>query len=161
MNQMTRTAPTSETEIELGSLSDSLGFLLRLAQVRVFDAFFEDLAGDGIKPGEFTLLWVLSLNDPLPQGSLARVLSIKPAHMTKLVSRLVKAGLVLRTPSAEDRRVVNLTLSPEGAAFVARHKPTFKAFHARENGLLSKEDYDALTAILRRFTGLEKEDTCR
>ncbi|WP_238364725.1 MarR family winged helix-turn-helix transcriptional regulator [Mesobacterium pallidum] len=160
MNQVARTT-TAEAEIELGSLSGSLGFLLRLAQVRVFDAFFEDLAGEGIKPGEFTLLWVLSLNGSLAQGSLARVLSIKPAHMTKLVSRLVKAGLVQRAPSREDRRVVDLSLTPEGTDFVARHKPAFMAFHTRERDLLSPEDFDALTGLLRRFTGLEKEDTCR
>ena len=161
-------APThipEDGEISLGMLTESLGFMLRIAQVRVFEAFFAELEGDGIKPGEFSMLWVLSLNPPLPQGSLARTLSIKPAHMTKLVGRLVKAGLVQRHPSKEDRRVVNLSLTRDGAAYVARHKPTFESFHDRERALLPKDDCETLIRILQDFTGLgpgaAKEERCR
>ena len=80
-----------EDAIDFGDLTRSVGFLLRMAQLQSFDMFFARLAKHGLKPGEFTLLWVVGLNPGLRQGSLARRLRIKPAHMTKLVQRLVAA----------------------------------------------------------------------
>ena len=86
-----------EDAIDFGDLTRSVGFLLRMAQLQSFDMFFARLAKHGLKPGEFTLLWVVGLNPGLRQGSLARRLRIKPAHMTKLVQRLVAADLLART----------------------------------------------------------------
>ena len=81
-------------EIDFGEMGHSLGLLLRLAQIRVFEIFFEKLAHHGLKPGEFTMLWLIGLNPDTRQGDIARRIRIKPAHMTKLVSRAVDAGLV-------------------------------------------------------------------
>jgi DNA-binding MarR family transcriptional regulator len=155
---MSRTAfkLVSSDEVDLGELTSSLGFLLRMAQLRVFDAFFENLAQYDLKPGEFTVLWVIGLNPDLRQGTLAECLSIRPAHMTKLVQRLVKAGLVRRRTPEDDRRSVHLALTAQGRDFVASHKKDFLAFHRLERGQLSKAEAAMLCSLLRKFTGIEE-----
>lgn len=140
--------------IELGELASSLGFLLRLAQVKVFDAYFETLSKQNLRPGEFAVLWVIGLNPRLRQGSLAQRLDIKPAHMTKLVHRLVQAGFVTRNIPDNDRRSVRLSLTANGKAFVARHKDRILEFHAHERGNLSQSEARQLCNLLRKFTHL-------
>ncbi|MEJ1992956.1 MAG: MarR family transcriptional regulator [Maritimibacter sp.] len=141
--------------VELGELSSSLGFLLRVAQLQAFDAFFNRLAPDGLKPGEFTMLWVVGLNPGLRQGTVARTLAIKPAHMTKLVQRMVDAGYLLRKTPDNDRRSVHLSLTDKGQEFVASNRDAFLSLHGDERATLTPEEADHLVTLLRRFTGFE------
>lgn len=141
--------------IKLGELSLSVGFLLRLAQVQVFDLFNETLAAHGIRPGEFTVLWVVGLNPGMRQGEIAEALRIKPAHMTKLVQRMVREGYVKRSVPRDDRRAIALELTTSGAGFVAAHRQDFLAFQQKERGGLSAGENDELLALLRKLVGME------
>ncbi len=152
---MARAAEDLEEErLDYGALAESVGFLLRIAQVQSFDMFFEHLSAKGLKPGEFTLLWVVGLNPGLRQGTLARQLRIKPAHMTKLVQRLVSAGYLSRQVPEDDRRSVRLALTPGGEAFVASRRDAFLQFHAAERAALTDDEFRQLTALLGKLTGI-------
>jgi len=147
---------TRRDDIDFGEVSSSLGFLLRLAQVKVFESFFASLAHLGLSPGEFTVLWVIGLNPGVPQGVIARRLQIKPAHMTKLVQRAVDAQLVERCVPDDDRRSVHLRLSSAGERFVAKTKPAFLDVIAAENTHLDDEEFATLIRLLRKFNGMEE-----
>ena len=137
-------------EISLGELTGALGFLLRMAQVRVFSGFFRKLGDQGLKPGEYSVLYVIGENPGQQQGAIARKLQIKPAHMTKLVQRMVDAGLVERAVDSDDRRSVRLSLTDQGAGFVARHKDAvINLDEGRELGL-SAGEYETLMGLLRK-----------
>jgi DNA-binding MarR family transcriptional regulator len=56
-------------------------------------------------------------------GDLAEVLVITRGGLTKLVDRLVKAGLLERTFCETDRRVSYATLLPAGSALLAEMRP--------------------------------------
>lgn len=154
---MTDVAETLDDDrVELGEITGSLGFLLRMAQLHAFDYFFQTLGEYDLRPGEFTVLWVIGLNPGLRQGTIARRLNIKAAHMTKLVQRLVNAGWVNRTVPEDDRRSVRLTLTADGEAFVARYRDRFLHAHLAERSNLTGEEAETLIALLRRYTGLEE-----
>src|SRR5579864_2552501 len=51
---------------------------------------------------------------PLSQSELADRLGVEGATMVAMVDRLVKAGLVVRAPSATDRRVKRVVLTQAG-----------------------------------------------
>ena len=141
--------------VELGDIKQSPGFLLRIAQLKAFGSFFDQVGALGIKPGEFTVLWVVSLNPGLKQGAIARTLHIKPAHMTKLVARLAGEGLMERTPDTIDRRAVRLTLTAKGEDFVARNRSKFLDTDLAQRVSLTAEEAETLNALLRKFTGLD------
>jgi len=141
--------------VVLGELATSTGFLLRMAQLRAFENFFARLDPLGVKPGEFTVLWVIGQNPGLRQGSIARELRIKPAHMTKLVRRLVESGHVARHTPAGDRRSVLLTLTPAGETFVAAHRGALLGLHDADLGYLTADEARQFVALLRKFTGME------
>ena len=153
---MNRHVPeTSLDAIDFGEMGHSLGLLLRLAQVRVFEIFYEKLAQHGLKPGEFTVIWLIGLNPEMRQGDIARRVRIKPAHMTKLIGRAVDAGLVERIVPEDDRRSVRLRLTADGEHFVEEKKREFLTYLKHENTGVSEADFNELVRLLRVFNGME------
>jgi DNA-binding MarR family transcriptional regulator len=60
----------------------------------------------GLRPGQELVLMTLWHTGPQRQVDLARSLDSDAPTMARSISRLEKAGLVRRTPSATDRRVL-------------------------------------------------------
>ncbi len=144
---------SDDQEINIGELADSLGFLMRIAQVRVYDRFFERFADSGLRPGEFSILWVIHLNPGIRQGRLAQTLNIKPAHMTKTIRRLEQANMVTREVPDLDRRSVRLRLTTAGESFIADNQAHFfgeKTYHDND---LSAEETRQLAKLLKKYCG--------
>ncbi|WP_407494954.1 MarR family winged helix-turn-helix transcriptional regulator [Pseudooceanicola sp. MF1-13] len=146
--------PTEDSAIDLGPLAGMLGFLFRVGQVEVFDMFFDQLGKLGLKPGEFSVLWVVHLNPGVRQGAVAEKLKIKPAHMAKLVRRFETEGLICRKVPEGDRRGMELRLSEAGDAFVNDHAQDFFDYAKSETDRLSPVEAEQLIALLQKFTGL-------
>ncbi|MDR3099209.1 MAG: MarR family transcriptional regulator, partial [Paraburkholderia sp.] len=84
---------------------------------------------------------------------LSKLLGIDTGLMTRLLDKLEDKGLVERTRSIEDRRVVNLTLTKEGAA-VAAQIPHIapKVLNARLRKF-TKAEFNELCRLLNKFAG--------
>jgi DNA-binding MarR family transcriptional regulator len=87
-------------------------------------------------------------------GDLAEVLVITRGGLTKLVDRLVKAGLLERTFCETDRRVSYATLLPAGEQLLAEMRPVIVgelevAFSAN----LSERQAEQLREMLDRVRG--------
>jgi MarR family transcriptional regulator, organic hydroperoxide resistance regulator len=68
-------------------------------------------------------LWAiktLSRRGPLATSELAAALAVQPSTLSVLMDRLEKRGLVRRLRSREDRRFVEIALTPKGAELAAR-----------------------------------------
>ena len=65
---------------------------------------------------EVRALTMLQAKSPRTMGDLAESLNVPLSTATHTVSRLVEKGLAERRRSEEDRRVVEIDLSPEGRA---------------------------------------------
>lgn len=137
-----------------GGLADSLGFLLRLSQLRSFATFYDDMGDLGTRPGEMTVLMILAEVPGIRQGVLARWLSIKRANMSKMIRALETAGLVRREVPADDGRAMALHLTPAGADRVAGLRPRFAAHEARPVPNLTAEEARQLKRLLRKHIGL-------
>lgn len=149
-----RTSPTAEEVPAFGGLGHSLGFLLRLSQLRSFAAFYADMGELGVRPGEMTVLMMLADNPGIRQGVLARWLMIKRAHMAKMVRGLEEAGLIARQVPDGDRRAMELRLTEAGRARVAALLPRLMAHEAKVPPTLTAAESRALTGLLRRYLGL-------
>ena len=72
-------------------------------------------------PDFFVLARLLRSSDPaVPLSRLARERAFSSGGFTKLADRLEQAGLIVRQPSASDRRVTNAVLTPAGRAAAER-----------------------------------------
>jgi DNA-binding MarR family transcriptional regulator len=142
---------TTDVAFDLGSMTDSLGFLLRLAQIDAFGRFFAkgDLADLGL--GEISILRGIGLNPGVRQGVLAQALRIKRAHMTKIIRALEVRGLVRSAVPPEDRRSVTLWLTEAGQGWLQDHWPEVEAREALVPHDMEPADVDQLKHLLRRF----------
>lgn len=68
---------------------------------------------------QFRALVVLASRGPQRVASLAEALAVTPPTATRMCDRLVRKGLVRRRTGREDRRQVNLTVTPAGRELVA------------------------------------------
>jgi DNA-binding MarR family transcriptional regulator len=68
-----------------------------------------------LSPAQCHILHLLEPDRPIPMGRLAEALACDASNVTGLVDRLESRGLIRRQPSAEDRRVKVLELTPAGA----------------------------------------------
>ncbi|HVV21153.1 MAG TPA: MarR family transcriptional regulator [Pseudonocardiaceae bacterium] len=75
---------------------------------------------DSITMPQFRLLVVLSTRGPLKLATLAEYLDVKPPTATRMIDRLVSAGLVDRQISPVSRREVVIDLTDAGASVVGR-----------------------------------------
>lgn len=147
-------AHTPPGVVDVGPLRDSLGFLLRIAQLQTYERYFTELSDFELKPGEFSVLTLILRNPGIRQGALAQRLMIKRAHMTKLVRSLEKSGYVERTIPDEDRRSVTLRLTAEGRRTVERHWLRFRRHDQTATSPLSAEQEQQLIGLLQTFVGL-------
>ena len=67
-----------------------------------------------LSPAQCHVLHLIEPDRPVPMGQLAETLACDASNVTGLVDRLETRGLVRRRPSAEDRRVKVLYLTPTG-----------------------------------------------
>jgi DNA-binding MarR family transcriptional regulator len=87
----------------------------------------------------------------LKMGDLAEALVITRGGLTKLVDRLVKAGLLERTFCETDRRVSYATLTPAGNSLLAEMRPVVVAeLKVAFAAQLSAAEAEALRETLER-----------
>ncbi len=117
-----RSRPSRRSEIDLDGLTDHLGYLVRRAQLWIFQDFIRTLAVVDIRPAQYSVLTVIKANPSLSQMSLAHALNIERARVVHLIDTLEARRLVRRQPSPHDRRSHALYLTAEGRRTLVRVK---------------------------------------
>ncbi len=147
--------PAGATDIvQLGELNQSLGLLLRVAQIINFEDFHRQFGHMNLTPAEFTVLWLLYLNPGVRQGGVGETLHIKPAHMTKLIRKFELDDMVERWIPEDDRRSVCLRLTEKGRGLVEEARSVFLA-NDQLNGRLSMSEQKTLVTLLRKYAGFD------
>ena len=103
-----------------------------------------------LSPAQCHVLHLIEPGRPIPMRQLAETLACDASNVTGLVDRLESRGLVHRRPSAEDRRVKVLGLTPTGSRLRALLLERMAAPPVIL-GRLSVEEQRALVKILRRL----------
>ena len=73
-----------------------------------------------LSPVQCHVLHLIEPERPLPMGRLAETLGCDASNVTGLVDRLEARGLIERRPSADDRRVKVIQLTPTGSRLRAQ-----------------------------------------
>lgn len=145
--------------VAFGDLADSLGFLLRLAQLEAFANFYEAFAALEMRPGHLTALVLVERNPGVRQGVLARALKIKRAHMTKMIGVLEGEGLISRTVPDDDKRSVELWISDLGSQRIEAMRGVLDEFEKRAAPRLTARESEQLKRLLRKYIGLSDGDS--
>jgi DNA-binding MarR family transcriptional regulator len=94
---------------------------------------------------------VRSNSGGLRQTDLAEMTGIDASTLSRLITRLARAGLVKRTRSRTDSREVAVALTAKGKALLARLIPVAVGLQNAATRKLSKRDLATLKRVLRKM----------
>ncbi|MDI6835065.1 MAG: MarR family transcriptional regulator [Rhizobiaceae bacterium] len=137
--------------LDMGCLTEILGFHLRMANVAIFQDYQQTMAGLSLTPKQFTVLELVGRNPGVVQIDIAELLSMDKATTMALVDRLEARNFLERRASTIDRRRKDLFLTDEGQAVLQEARDLIAAHERRFTSRFSSAELDALIAQLRRI----------
>src|SRR6516162_4435948 len=145
-------APLDAAALEMGELSDLLGYSLKRAQLRIFEDFLRCVAPLRLTPAQFSVLLLLEKNPGRNQTEIANTLGILRPNFVAMLDGLESRDLCARVRSTNDRRSHVLLLTDKGRAVLARAKRLVASKHeARLGELLGPANRAALLSMLKKI----------
>ncbi len=132
-------------------LGDYLPYLVN----RVGSIIAEQFGAEALAPHRLSIaMWrvlvVLASKGGQRQIDVSDLTSIEASTLSRIVTRLVRLGLVTRTRSTASNREVVVKLSAKGRALVARLVPLARDYEAVASAGLAPEELAVLKKCLRR-----------
>ena len=141
-----------DTTIELGELSELVGYSLKRAQLKIFEDFLRCVAPLRLTPAQFSVLLLLDRNPGRNQTEIANTLGILRPNFVAMLDGLESRDLCTRMRSTNERRSHVLVLTDKGKAVLARAKKLVAAKHeARLDELLGPANRATLLAMLTKI----------
>ena len=109
------------------------------------------LAGTHLNIATWRVLAALSNKAPSRQIDIAEITSTEVSTMSRLVTRLVRMGLVSRARSKRSNREVMVELTPKAKALVSELIPIAEQLQVTATQGLSRQDVAALKRALRHM----------
>lgn len=135
-----REARALDTLIKLTRATETLGGQLQ-----------RHLASLEITPPQLAVLEALLHVGPMNQSELGRKLLRSNPNMTALLDNLERGKWIQRARSPEDRRVVVVSLTPEGRRVIERVFPAHAAHVTALMGALTAEEQETLAALCKKL----------
>ncbi len=114
--------------------------------------------GEEVTLGQYRALVVLTTRGPQGLSALAEQLSVAPSTATRLCDRLVRKGLLRRSPHAADRRQVILETTESAAELVAAVMAARRAEIGRMLSQMAPAERRAIADALAHLARATGED---
>lgn len=134
-------------KVDYGRLDESLGYVLRRAQLAVFKTFQNAFKGVDVTPAQCSVLLIIERNPGLTQTQVSDALGIKRANFVALFDTLEARGLAERA-AASDRRSYALQLTTRGRALLKKLHTLSEQHENRISAPLSKTERQELFRLL-------------
>jgi MarR family transcriptional regulator, multiple antibiotic resistance protein MarR len=129
---------------------ESVGFLIGAVRARLVGSFDTALAQLGLTGAQWVTL--MSIRDGAASAiDTCRVIGCDTGSMTRMLDRLEEKALLRRERSTSDKRVVNLVLTPTGAALAKRAMPLVVGVLNHYLRDFSAEEFELLKSLLRKL----------
>lgn len=130
---------------------DGIGLLLARARNMLAKSLDVVLAEYEITHTQGVILWLLSTGKFATATDLARELYIDAASMTRMIDRLEKRKLTVRMPRGDDRRVINLRLTPAGRILAGQLPSIYSDVMGRDFAGFSDDEVMQLRGLLNKL----------
>jgi len=135
-------------------LEESLGYLVHRVARRMAGDLADAIRPAGVGIGQWAVLLVLWCRDGLSQAELARLVAIEPPTAVRTIDRMVRDGLVTRSPDSVDGRVTRITLTDRGRSLRDELVPKAVAVNEATLARLREGERAALVRALRKLADL-------
>ena len=114
-----------------------------------------------LTPQQYNVLRLLRGEHPgtLPTLALASRLVSHAPDITRMLDKLESRGLIHRQRSPDNRRVVQVGISPEGLSLLKKLDKPVRKCHERQLGHLSAEDLRRLVSLLEASRKPHEQET--
>lgn len=128
---------------------NSLPFHLNRVGVKLGDLFGAQLAAHAFTVPMYRALAVLRQEGPKSLTELSQLTNVELSTLSRLVSGLVKRGLILRKRPEENGRIVQIELTPEGEVLIAKLMPIAIEYEQLAIRGFSEAEVEDLKRLLR------------
>jgi DNA-binding MarR family transcriptional regulator len=144
-----RISVAERPQLDLGNYLPYLINRVGFALVESFTA--AALKAHNLSIDMWRVLAALSNNGGQRQVDLSGMTSIDASTLSRLVSRMVRDGLVTRSRSKKSSREVVVALTPKGGALVQRIIPIATRLERRASTGVAPKDMAVVKRVLRQF----------
>lgn len=104
------------------------------------------------------LMYLYHIGHPMYPGELTEKLRLTTGRIANILRALEAEGLIVRTPDADDKRRVQVKLTPRGEALAKAQSREAMAFHARVISRLTSDEAKQFKDMLIRVVKILGED---
>jgi DNA-binding MarR family transcriptional regulator len=126
-----------------------LALLIKAAQRELERRTNDAMRPLGLTAAQGDALTVIRQTEPVSLKDLGELLIAEAGHPSRLVDRLVEAGLVERRAAGDDRRRVELSLTPRGRGLEGRVQAAREGVLELGRQLIGDRDLTPLADLLR------------
>lgn len=138
-------------KISLGGLDQFTGYVVRRAQVWIFQDFKRALKELDMTPAQFSVMKIVAANPGIAQARVAEVLCIERARLVQMLDRLEAPGFISRSRSVTDRRSHALRLTEPGARMLKRLQERIEAHERNVVDRIGAKGKNDLLRLLAPF----------
>jgi DNA-binding MarR family transcriptional regulator len=134
-----------------------LSYLVRQAQLAIYQRLDRTLRGFGLTPAQYTVLAILSRpGESLSSAALSRRLGVSPQSANEIVATLSALGLVRRMHGAENRRIRRLGLTLRGRNLMVQCDAAVDRFEEALFCVLAAPERETLRRLLIRVVAADR-----
>ena len=138
-------------QIELATLTDTFGYLLRRAWRDVDRRFQHHFRTVDLTAPQFAIMILLDRNSYCTPGDLVQPMGISQNNLVGIVGDLIQRGYVRKDTHPDDRRARVLTLTPAGRDALQAAYAAHEAYTDEYADRIGPENLRELVRLLRMF----------
>jgi DNA-binding MarR family transcriptional regulator len=137
-------------------------YLVRRLQLHLGALMERELKKEGITNGQFAVLTTIGRRSGSSSAEIARRLRVKPQALNEFIPLLENRGFIERRDHPENRRILQVFLTPEGQAVLKRCDELVDAMEAEIYSCLDVAELAAFRATLVKLieTTWRQEGRC-
>jgi DNA-binding MarR family transcriptional regulator len=129
-----------------------LSYLIRRAQLLIYVNLADCLREHRLTPMQYMMLNVSRRGGEMSSADLARRFAVTPQSVNEMIAALQRKHLITRKVARENRRILRISLTPDGARLLQKCDRQVDRMEDRLFGALSRTDLtvvrSALTALI-------------
>jgi DNA-binding MarR family transcriptional regulator len=133
-------------------------YLIRQVQLWIFTSLTECLREFNLTPVQYMLLNFSRRDGELSSADLARRFAVAPQSMNEMIAALQHKQLIVRKESTEHRRILRISLTPEGSRLLQQCDRRVDRMEKQLFGALSAPELGALRSALAKLIGSMRSD---
>ena len=133
------------------SLNDCIGFITNIASKRLSDESNRRLESYGVTRVNWIAIYYIGDNDGISQRELANKMDVNESSIARLLDRMEKEELTVRTKDPNDRRTARVYLTEKGEKLRISLIPLAQEFQNDVTRGLSADELEIFKKVLDKM----------